>query len=67
MSKRQRKVGLITGGIGDLGYASAAKMAEMGMDLVLVDIKENPSRIDALEATGAKVLYLRPTSPAGRP
>ncbi len=52
-----RKVGLITGGVGDLGYACAEKMAEMGLDLVLLDIRGNDERVAALEARGSRVLY----------
>ena len=40
MANEGKRVGLITGGVGDLGYASAVKMAAMGLDVVLVDIKE---------------------------
>lgn len=52
-----RKVGLITGGVGDLGYACAQKMAEMGLDLVLLDIRGNDERVAALEAQGSRILY----------
>ncbi len=54
-----RKVGLITGGVGDLGYASAEKMVAMGLDVVLLDIKESPERVEALRAKGARVLFVR--------
>ena len=51
-----KKVGLVTGGVGDLGYASAAKMVEAGMDMALLDIREDGARVEALRARGARVL-----------
>ena len=59
MENEGKRVGLITGGVGDLGYASAVKMAAMGLDVALVDIKENAERVAALRANGTKVLYVR--------
>lgn len=59
MANEGKRVGLVTGGVGDLGYASAAKMAAMGMDLALIDIKRNEERVAALEQAGASVLYLQ--------
>lgn len=59
MENEGKRVGLITGGVGDLGYASAVKMAAMGLDVALVDIKENAARVAALRANGTKVLYVR--------
>ena len=59
MANEGKRVGLITGGVGDLGYASAVKMAAMGLDVVLVDIKENAERVEALRANGTKVLHVQ--------
>ena len=59
MDSEDTRVGLITGGVGDLGFASAKKMAEMGLDLALLDIKERPERVEALRAKGARVLFVR--------
>ena len=59
MAQQERKVGLITGGGGDLGYASAEKMVAMGMDVALLDIKPNAQRVGTLRDTGARVLYLK--------
>ncbi len=59
MAADNRSVGLITGGVGDLGYACAEKMVDMGMDMALLDIKENPDRVQALRDRGARVLYLQ--------
>ena len=59
MANEGKRVGLITGGVGDLGYASAVKMAAMGLDVVLIDIKENAERVEALRANGTKVLYVQ--------
>lgn len=59
MANEGKRVGLITGGVGDLGYASAVKMAAMGLDVALVDIKEDTERVEALRANGTKVLYVR--------
>lgn len=59
MANEGKRVGLVTGGVGDLGYASAAKMAAMDMDLALIDIKRNEERVAALEQAGASVLYLQ--------
>jgi len=33
----ERKVALISGGAGDLGFASARKMVTMGYDIALLD------------------------------
>ena len=66
MARHGKKVGLITGGIGDLGYASARKMAGIGHDLALLDIKENPERVESLRESGAEVLFLQ-TDVASRP
>ena len=57
MAEKGKKVGLITGGVGDLGYACANKMADMGLDLALLDIKGNDERGAALRKKGARVLY----------
>ncbi len=59
MAAVERKVGLITGGVGDLGFACAEKMAEMGMDVALIDIAERPERISALRERGARALFVR--------
>lgn len=59
MANEGKRVGLITGGVGDLGYASAVKMAAMGLDVALVDIKEDTERVEALRTNGTKVLYVR--------
>ncbi len=59
MENNGKKVGLITGGVGDLGYASAKKMVEMGLDTVLLDIKVNADRVEALRAQGARVLFVQ--------
>jgi len=58
MAEKGKKVGLITGGVGDLGYACANKMADMGLDLALLDIKGNDERVAALRKKGARVLYV---------
>ena len=44
------KVAVITGGLGDLGYASAARLAEEGCKVVLFDIVDDPSRAQAIGA-----------------
>lgn len=59
MQEGPRRVGLVTGGVGDLGYASAQKMVEMGLDMVLMDIRENNQRVEALRERGAQVLFLQ--------
>ena len=59
MAGHGKKVGLITGGVGDLGYASAKKMAAMGLDLVLLDINENGERVNRLRESGSRVLFLQ--------
>ncbi len=56
---QNRKVGLVTGGVGDLGFASAEKMVDMGLDMCLIDIKANPERVESLRARGAKVLFVQ--------
>ncbi len=59
MQEEARRVGLVTGGVGDLGYASAKKMVEMGLDIVLMDIREDNQRVEALRERGARVLFLQ--------
>ena len=59
MENDARKVGLITGGVGDLGYASAQKMVDMGLDVALLDIKENSERVQALREKGARALFVQ--------
>lgn len=59
MREEARRVGLVTGGVGDLGYASAKKMVEMGLDIVLMDIREDNQRVEALRERGARVLFLQ--------
>ncbi len=58
MEDKDKKVGLVTGGVGDLGYACAQKMADMGLDLVLIDIRENDERVAELRERGARVLFV---------
>jgi NAD(P)-dependent dehydrogenase (short-subunit alcohol dehydrogenase family) len=40
MSNAINKTALITGGAGDIGFAAAEKLAEMGLNIVLLDILE---------------------------
>ena len=57
----ETKVDLISGGAGDLGFASAVKMVDMGYDIALLDCKsgeEGAPRIKQLQDQGAKALYL---------
>ena len=58
MQEEPKRVGLVTGGVGDLGYASAEKMVVMGLDMVLMDIRENSQRVEALRERGARVLFV---------
>jgi len=61
-SNKGKKVALITGGVGDLGYASAHKLADMEFDIALLDRKEGTvveQRCDELRQQGADVLYCR--------
>ena len=61
MATSEKKVALITGGAGDLGFASAVKMAGMGLDIALLDRKndeEAAPRVQQLRDKGAKTLYL---------
>ena len=58
MEDKDKKVGLVTGGVGDLGYACAQKMADMGLDLVLIDIRENGERVAELRERGARTLFI---------
>ena len=58
MEEKAKKVGLVTGGVGDLGYACAQKMADMGLDLVLIDIRENNERVAELRERGARTLFI---------
>ena len=58
----EKKVALISGGAGDLGFASARKMVTMGYDIALLDCKseqETDSRIKELTGQGAKAIYLQ--------
>jgi NAD(P)-dependent dehydrogenase (short-subunit alcohol dehydrogenase family) len=61
-SSNGKKAALITGGAGDLGFASAVKMASMGFDIALMDRKseeEASPRLQELQDKGAKTLYLQ--------
>ena len=61
-SQRNAKIGLITGGVGDLGFASARKMADMGFSLAILDIideRKTEARLRILREKGIKVLYLK--------
>ena len=42
------KVAIITGGLGDLGYASGKRLAEEGCSVALLDIKDDPERAAAI-------------------
>jgi NAD(P)-dependent dehydrogenase (short-subunit alcohol dehydrogenase family) len=60
--KQDGRIGLITGGVGDLGFASAQKMASMGMKLALLDIADEQKadvRLRVLREKGTEVMYLR--------
>ena len=58
----ENRVALISGGAGDLGFASAVKMVSMGYDIALLDCKsemEASARIKNLESQGARAIYLK--------
>lgn len=42
------KVAIITGGLGDLGYAAGKRLAEEGCSVALLDIKTDPERAKAI-------------------
>ena len=42
------KVAIITGGLGDLGYASGKRLVEEGCSVALLDIKNDPERAKAI-------------------
>ena len=42
------KVAIITGGLGDLGYAAGKRLAEEGCSVALLDIKTDPDRAKAI-------------------
>ncbi len=45
------KTAIVTGGLGDLGYAGAARLAEEGCRVALFDVKEDGGRAEAIGAT----------------
>lgn len=56
------KVGLITGAVGDIGFACAKKMVSMGMNVAILDIvneQKADARLQTLRASGRKVVYLK--------
>ena len=44
------KTAIVTGGLGDLGYAGAVRLAEEGCRVALFDLKEDEGRADAIGA-----------------
>ena len=57
-----KKVALVTGGAGDIGFACAQKMGDMGFDIALLDLVEESQaqgRIDVLKEKGIRAIYLQ--------
>ncbi|MFL3657897.1 MAG: hypothetical protein ACJ07L_07565 [Opitutales bacterium] len=42
------RVAIITGGLGDLGYAAGRRLADEGCSVALLDIKGDPERAAAI-------------------
>src|SRR5262245_2425139 len=51
----QKKVAIVTGGFGDLGYAAAKRLAEEGCKVALFDIVDDPSRAEGIGCVSWKV------------
>lgn len=48
MKGLEGRVAIITGGLGDLGYAAGKRLAEEGCSVALLDIKEDPEKAAAI-------------------
>lgn len=59
MMNLENKVSLITGGSRGIGKSIALKLAELGSDIVLVDIEESEDTKLEIEALGRRVLSLK--------
>lgn len=49
------KTAIVTGGLGDLGYAGAVRLVEEGCRVALFDVKDDDGRAEALGATHHRV------------
>lgn len=55
MKGLNQKVAIVTGGLGDLGYATAQRLAEEGCKVALLDVKEDTAR----QAPAINALFVR--------
>ena len=55
----ENKVSLVTGGSRGIGKAIALKLAELGSDIVIVDINESEEIKNEIEALGRKAMVLK--------
>ena len=59
MINLENKVSLVTGGSRGIGKAIALKLAELGSDIVIVDINESEEIKNEIEALGRKAMVLK--------
>lgn len=59
MINLENKVSLVTGGSRGIGKAIALKLAELGSDIVIVDINESEEIKSEIEALGRKAMVLK--------
>ncbi len=59
MMNLENKTSLITGGARGIGKSIALKLADLGSDIVIVDIEENEKTKNEIEALGRRVLMLK--------
>ncbi len=50
-----KKVAIIAGGLGDLGFATGKRLAEEGCSVALLDVKADPDRADSIGCRSWKV------------
>ena len=53
----ERRVALITGGANGIGRACAIRLAEAGRDIVIADLADGTSVVQAVEALGQRALF----------
>jgi len=56
---KERRVALVTGGARGIGGASALRIAEEGRDIVIGDIEDGSSMVQAIEALGQKAVFIK--------
>lgn len=59
VAPRQNRVAVVTGGAGGIGASCAVKLAEDGLDIVIVDVKDAGDTVRLVAATGRRCEFIR--------